>query len=233
MRPRTHRLAVLAALVAALAAPATARADAFGDVFADFQTDGKIDPCKHSQGKLRDARGDIPNDIEQYAPDFPAALDAALEDRAKGRCERGGGGGGGNTGGGGAPGAPGGSGAPPPGAPAPAPGAPGAAPGGGTPAPPASFEPAPPAADGAVARAAAAPADDGSDAPAPVLLLAILAGLLALALLLWGAFRFFAWEPRWLLAARHATAEAGWRAGGAWADFTDWVRSRREPSSPA
>jgi hypothetical protein len=26
---------------------------------------------------------------------------------------------------------------------------------------------------------------------------------------------------------RHATGEAGWRAGNAWAEFTDWLRIGR------
>jgi hypothetical protein len=64
---------MLAALAGALTAPAAAHADAFSDVFADYQKDGRIDPCAHSQSDLRAAKGKIPNDIEQYAPDFPQA----------------------------------------------------------------------------------------------------------------------------------------------------------------
>ena len=67
----------------------------------------------------------------------------------------------------------------------------------------------------------------GGDAPAPLIALAVAGGLLALFLLVWALFRFFAWEPRWLLEARHSVAEAGWRTGGAGADFSDWLRSRR------
>ena len=33
-------------------------------------------------------------------------------------------------------------------------------------------------------------------------------------------------EP-WLVRWRHATGEAGWRAGNAWAEFTDWLRLGR------
>jgi hypothetical protein len=69
--------------------------------------------------------------------------------------------------------------------------------------------------------------DGGGGVPAALVALLVLAALFALCALVWALFRFFAWEPRWLLGARHATAEAGWRASGAWADFTDWLRSRR------
>src|SRR3954471_16404460 len=91
------RLVLLVALLALLA-PATASADPFDDVFADYQKDGKIDPCAHSPEELQKAKSDIPNDIDQYAPDFPAALDAAMQDRASGKC------GGDGTGGAAAPG---------------------------------------------------------------------------------------------------------------------------------
>ena len=121
-------------------------------------------------------------------------------------------------------GATGGAGAAPP-PPATTPNPPGQAP-----APPGTAQPAEPANDGAIANAAARDQESGSDVPAPLVALAVLGALLALAAIVWGLFRFFAWEPRWLLGARHAVAEAGWRTGGAWADFTDWLRSRRRPA---
>ena len=212
------RLALLAVLVAALAllAPASAVADPFDDVFADYQKDGKIDPCAHTPAELQEAKRDIPNDIEQYAPDFPAELDRAMEERARANCD------------GDAPGTTTPEGetttsAAPPAAPGTStPNAPGQAP-----APPGSAQPAPPANDGAIVNAASRDRESGGDPPAPLIALAIAAGLLALCLLVWALFRLFAWEPRWLLEARHSVAEAGWRTGGAWADFTDWVRSRR------
>ena len=83
-----RRTAILAALAGVLAVPAVASADAFDDVFADYQKDGRIDACKHSERDLKAARGQVPNDIEQYAPDFPAALDEALEDRARSGCAK-------------------------------------------------------------------------------------------------------------------------------------------------
>jgi hypothetical protein len=51
--------------------------------------------------------------------------------------------------------------------------------------------------------------------------------LVLLALVLWALARWQAWEPLWLVRWRHATGEAGWRAGNAWAEFTDWLRLGR------
>jgi hypothetical protein len=216
MRPFLAAVCALTLLV-----PATALADPFDDVFADYQKDGKIDPCAHSPEELQQAKADIPNDIEQYAPDFPAELDAAMEARARG-CGSGDGSQDSVQPGAGAPSAAGGTPAPPP---ATTPNPPGQAPG-----PPSTAQPAQPADDGAIANAAARDDDGGSGVPAPLVALIVLGALLALSALVWGLFRFFGWEPRWLLDARHATAEAGWRTGGAWADFTDWLRSRRKPA---
>jgi hypothetical protein len=63
--------------------------------------------------------------------------------------------------------------------------------------------------------------------PAPLVALAILVGLLALAALVWAITRWFAYEPRWLPGARHAASEAGYRAGATWAEFSDWLRLGR------
>jgi len=215
---------ILPFLVAALllALPASAAADAFDDVFADYQKDGRIDACRHSDRALRDARAEIPNDIEQYAPDFPDALDDALERRARGDCP-------GRAANGGTaaedqPGAAGGAGTPTGTTPAP-PTTPGAAP-----APPGTSEANANALDGAIVNAASREADTGGDAPAPLLVLAVVGGLVALLLLVWALLRWLAVEPRWLAGARHATAEAGWRASGAWADFADWVRRGSRPA---
>jgi hypothetical protein len=51
--------------------------------------------------------------------------------------------------------------------------------------------------------------------------------LVLLALVLWALSRWQAWEPPWLVRFRHATGEAGWRAGNAWSEFTDWLRLGR------
>ena len=219
---RTAVAATLAALLLTPAAsmPPVAHAGPYEDVFADFQSDGAIDACRHSEAELREAKGDIPNDIEDYARDFPGELDVAIEQRAGDDCK--------DeeekeddaTGSGGA--------AAPvdPGPTATAPAAP-PAPEGGTPQPPGASSPAPPAADNAIGGVADRPAGEGGDIPAPLVALAAMAILLALALLVWSLARLLAWEPRWLPGARHAVAEAGWRTGGAWSDFSDWVRGRR------
>ena len=59
------------------------------------------------------------------------------------------------------------------------------------------------------------------------LLAAIVAGLIALACLIWAIFRFGAFEPHWLLSLRHSLAEGGFRASATWAEFTDWLRLGR------
>src|SRR3954453_4107667 len=84
-----RRLVVLTVVVLlGLCAPAAWAKGSFDSVFADYTKDGKIDPCKHSASDLQKARADIPPDIEQYAPDFPDALDAAIEARARGACAK-------------------------------------------------------------------------------------------------------------------------------------------------
>src|SRR4051795_4768814 len=61
---------------------------AFDEVLKDYRSDGQIDACSHSEKTLRDAQHQIPNDIEQYAPDFPDALSQALRERASGACDK-------------------------------------------------------------------------------------------------------------------------------------------------
>ena len=107
-----------------------------------------------------------------------------------------------------------------------------AAPAATVPSPPGSAQPAPAAADGAIVNAAAVAGDPGaSEPPAPLIVLAVLGALLLLGLLLWGLARYFAWDPGWLAGSRHAVQEAGWRAGGLWDDFTDWLRPGRRPTN--
>lgn len=215
------------ALLALPAAPAAAQNGAAMKVFQDYARDGQIDPCKHSSEELRSAESSIPPDIEQYAPDYPAAVRAALEARARGDC------------GGRRP--PTASEAPP------ATGTGGAAP------PPTSTPPtapekpasttvveAPPAPDAgeespAVAAVAgtdraverAATASAANSAPAPVLLLAILAALMAGTGLLVLAARRFGWGEERLATPIHTFREAGWRVEGVWEDFRDWLRLGR------
>jgi hypothetical protein len=211
---------LVAAFALVLAAPAAAPADSFDDVYEHYRANGRIDPCAFTPQQLEQAKRQVPNDIEQYAPDFPEALDAALAARARGiECGR--------------PPAPAQTqtqpAAPPaqPGATPPASPAPDTpVPGGQTPQPTPSPAPAQGVADQAIPAAAAARASDAG-APAALVLLAILGAILLTGLTAWGAARFWAWEPAWLQRTRHATAEAGWRAGASWAEFTDWVRMGR------
>ena len=55
-------------------------------------------------------------------------------------------------------------------------------------------------------------------------LLAALAALLAVGCAAWGIARLQAYEPHWTRSARHAVAEAGFRASSTWAEFSDWIR---------
>jgi hypothetical protein len=205
-------LTVFALSFAAFFGPASVAGAASGNAFlvayADYKADGVIDGCAYTEGQLKDAQRQVPPDIEQYAPDFPGALQAALEQRARG-C--------------------GGKQVVPQAAPSVAPIVP---PTQGPRAEVTKEPPAPPVADSiedhVIPQVADTARDSGaSAAPAPILALAIVGGLLGLAGLAWGIERWGAWEPAWLLTSRHAVAEAGYRVNATWADFTDWVRLGR------
>ncbi len=235
---------VTAAVAATAAAPASAAKPSIID---DFGPDGVIDPCKHTTAQLRKELDVVGPDIAQYAADYPAAIEAALEARARGDCGGGpatsgtAGGGGGGGGGGAAPPATGGTPAAPddsstaPPAAAGAPAAPAAtadpASTGGEvvaapPAPAGATTPAPAGVpDAELARAAARTA--GNDAPLPVLLLGVLAAAIALAVLTGAGMRRLGLAGDRFDPAAHAWREAAWRAGGTWADFRDWVRLGR------
>jgi hypothetical protein len=62
--------------------------------------------------------------------------------------------------------------------------------------------------------------------PAPILLMAGIAALIALAAALVSITRLYGVQPEWAQAWRHAWREAGYRTAGTWADFSDWLRSR-------
>src|SRR5947208_14846371 len=81
------RAITLVVVALALGAP-TAQAAGFDTIFKDFKKDGRIDPCRYSASELAKAKKDVPPDIEQYAPDFPDALQAAIEARAKNDCAK-------------------------------------------------------------------------------------------------------------------------------------------------
>jgi len=215
-----RRGAIALACAAALVMPAAAHADAFDQLFKEYQSTGRIDGCKHSAQELEQAKGQVPNDIEQSAPDFPGALDLAAATRAKGGCDKQ------------AVAATTATATAPPASATTqaAPAAPVASAAAGqtvaattAPAPQADPQPAAAVADDAI-QAAAGPADGGGDVPVA---LVIVGALVVVALALWGLARWWAWEPPWLARWRHATAEAGWRASAAWAEFTDWLRLGR------
>lgn len=226
---RRIRLLLGLSLVAALvvAAPASASLDA---IVADLRDDGAIEPCAHTSKELKAALDEIGPDVDQYAPELPSAIRDALAARAGGACKKDrGGGGGGAGGGGGGETSGGGGGAVAGGATgggAPAPGG-AAAPEAATPTPETPLTAAPAVVQEAVPPSAPAAIAQASDDGAPVLLLAILGGVVALGVLSFLAARWWAWEPRWLLGTRHACTEAGYRASATWAEFTDWVRLGR------
>lgn len=238
MHPRRRlSLAVLCALPMALASAPAAHADAFTDVFKAYAKTGAIDPCKFTPAQLTQAKGQIPNDYEQYAPDFKDAIDAAAKARAAGACKKkdpsggtsttpagvapGGTSGGSGTPAGGTPAVTGSTSAPSVSTPAPTTQA------AVTPQPAPSVTPAAAVADGAILTAATNASDNGSDAPAPLVALAIVALLALLAAAAATSLRWLAVDPPWMQRSRHATAEAGWRTSAAWAEFTDWLRLGR------
>jgi hypothetical protein len=217
----TRRIALfLLACAASLACAAPARADLLAVILADYVDDNQINPCKYSEKQLRTLKDLIPNDADAYAADFGAAVDDALARRAAGACSQG-------------AAKPDAAATPPPGAAAPPP--PSSTPATpGTPAaaqPPPQPGPQPTAAREVAIRDAigmAANLDDpATEAPFPILALAILGGLLALGTAGFGLVRWRAWELAWVERFRHAAGEAGWRASSTWAEFTDFVRYGR------
>lgn len=211
-------IAVAGTSFAMLAAPAAGQMSVAVKVFEDFATDGLIDPCKHTSEELREVLKHIPPDVEQYAPDYPAGVEGALEARARGECE------------GVKPLPPAAIATPTPTAtPTPAP----------TAVPMKTVVDDPPAPEvaavlttTAAAKSAARPdvalrraatARPANGAPAPVLLLALLAALLGLATAVLATARRFGFaDGVW-----HAWSEAAYRAGGVWQDFRDWLRIGR------
>jgi hypothetical protein len=93
--------------------------------------------------------------------------------------------------------------------------------------PPATAPATTPPAQTAPAAADTKPTVRSGNDRAAVLLLLLVGALVLLALILWAIARWQAYDPPWLARWRHATGEAGWRAGNAWAEFTDWLRLGR------
>ena len=63
--------------------------------------------------------------------------------------------------------------------------------------------------------------------PAPIALMAAIAAAFVVMALIGGVFRLGGWDPVWLTGWRHAWAEAGYRLGGTWSEFVDWLRPDR------
>jgi len=208
---------IIVVLLLCLVPSAAASANFLQVMALDYASDGTLNACKYTQKQLNTVKSLLnnANDIEQYAPDFPAALDDAIARRAQGACSAK------QTA---APLViPTGPGKRGPGRPITKPGVQQPAP-----TPPAVSSPAPAVAnDPAIARAALTTTRRRQHDAVPLVALAIVGGLLALGALIFGMARWWAWEPRWALSARHATAEAGWRASSAWAEFGDFVRFGR------
>ncbi|MEV4423673.1 hypothetical protein AB0L40_27450, partial [Patulibacter sp. NPDC049589] len=83
---RTALVALLTALALLGPVAGAARADTFDDIYADYRKTQKIDPCKYTPKELRDAKGMLGSDSDQYAPEFPDALDEAIA--ASGDCKK-------------------------------------------------------------------------------------------------------------------------------------------------
>lgn len=230
---------LLASFALVLSTPAVAGSADYLKVYNAYRNKGEIDGCKFTAKQLAAAKSNVPPDIDTYAPDFVEALDAALSRRASGACDtkaaakkaatatpRPARSSTSSTATTGAPTAA--SPAPVTSTPAGVTGATGAAISATvTPAPAADVTAAPAAADGSVALAPTSGATHTGDAPLPLALLAAIAVLALLGAFAWALIRFFAFDPAWLAAGRHATAEAGWRASASWAEFLDWLRLGR------
>jgi len=224
----TRTLALAGILVAAAAPAAHAQESTAKDklaylVFADYAKDGTIDPCAFSTEQLKAALGAITPDIRQYASDFPGAIKAAIAARARGAC---GGGAGGSPEGGAGTAIPGGGGAATQSPTAAATRVP-------ADVPTRTVVPEPPGPAGDASQPTSAVAVGGAAAslrngpPAPLIGLGVLAVLLAFTALLLFAMRRLGFGEGRLAPVYHSWREAGWRAGGVWADFRDWLRVGR------
>lgn len=87
-RRRRLARAVAVAACGALVAATPALAGIFQQIFQDYRKDQRISPCAWTPDQLRQAKGQTPPDIEQYAPSFVDELNAALEAHARGDCRK-------------------------------------------------------------------------------------------------------------------------------------------------
>jgi cobalamin biosynthesis Mg chelatase CobN len=207
--------------------PAAALANAYDDTLRDYRTTGAVNGCKYTAAQLAQAKTQMPKNIKDVAPGYPAQLAVAAAKRAKGCTKAEEKAANTTTSAAGATTGTTGTGTT----------APGAASTATATQPPATTTIAPNATTTA-ATPPPAPAPATTAAPAPAtqstsshrgarLALIVVGALLVMLLALWAFARWWAWEPHWLARWRHATAEAGWRASAAWAEFTDWLRLGR------
>jgi cobalamin biosynthesis Mg chelatase CobN len=222
-----RRGAIALTCAAALAMPAAALANAYDDTLREYRTTGAVNGCKYTAAQLAQAKTQTPKNIKDVAPGYPAQLAVAAAKRAKGCTKAEEKAANTTTSAAGATTGTTGTGTT----------APGAASTATATQPPATTTIAPDATTTA-ATPAPAPAPAVTTAPAPTtqstashkgarLALIVVGALLVMLLALWAFARWWAWEPHWLARWRHATAEAGWRASAAWAEFTDWLRLGR------
>jgi hypothetical protein len=187
-----------------LSASPVAVADPFSQVYDYYRAHGSVAPCAFPEQTLQKALNEVPPDINQYAPDFPAAITSALQERAQGAC------------------AAGGSAVAPTHPTAPAAATKGHGGGGG------SSTPAPPASANGAGLPVGTTTSSGSSGPsAAVVAIAVIAGLLAILAALWAYGRWRGVESPWLLSLGHSFSEAGYRIEATWSEFTDWLRTGR------
>jgi hypothetical protein len=68
----------------------------------------------------------------------------------------------------------------------------------------------------------------GSSGPSTgAVVAAVVAAVLIVLCAAWGAARWWAYEPHWMVVARHSFAEAGLRLSATWGEFSDWARIGR------
>lgn len=219
--------AVPVALLILLALPAWAAANELTQVELNIRKNAiekhvaAVDACAFTTKQLNAALSQIPNDLAQYESVLGTAIRGALRARAAGACDK---------------------------RPTPAPttstpqiAAPTittttpASPSAGTAptAPVIGPSPAPPTLPVSFLRPSVVPvsaltvSSPDTGPPAPLIVLAGLAAVLAVI----GLFAFvvhrLGLDPRWVRPVRHAFGEAGWRSAGTWEDFTDWLRFGR------
>lgn len=195
--------------------PAAAVAASAATPLQEYQRSGHITPCKYTSGQLG---GKVPNDVEQYAPEYKSQLEAAARKRAQG-CggSSGGGSSGGSASGGGGAAATGGGGAGPGGVGASGSGSQAGVP----PAPPIDPTTGEPATG--IGQPAITAADKGGISTS-LLLLLIVGGLVVLGGVLALVARYLGWSPRWLAPAMHSVREARMRIGTTAGGFADWAR---------